>query len=886
MYSLKHSQLITKILIFQIIAHRFVYYSQSTGSPVTDRETFFMRNSTRPKTLKWLLETPERKITTIDLQNEEGATALHKAAARSPECAALLVDAKACINIRTHKGALYGGLGTPFHYAMKSTRLTTKNMHKVVCLLLEAGAHVNQSMMDGNTPLHLSVMGNHEDTVGELLKREPALNTKNKNECTPLILAAKESRVKLVKMLLEAEADVNVRDVQMRGALYWAVRGVDAREPGELDHLATVKALVLGKADIDMLDIHGDTALHWAALSHYRPGSKDSGGTSVAAVVNLVASPIVPRSYPKVAKLLLMYKATVDVQNRRGNTALHRATAGYDISLVRLLVESRADPESVNAKSVQVSWQLDAARPQKPLAVAKANPPWDVKQLPHVIQWNLARRKAQTMSNDEIVAYLSGLRGVASPRTHQVCLIATPGLHSDKMLAVASTLKSSRLMDTVTEQASRLAQFKKRIERAACCNLPLRVVKIRDAGSVITLAGTDRSIKALKIYFQVEREIPCDGGLVRVQTQLARRQDMSKQAAAKLDGPNSNFTVNLLRVPTVKGHAKTYVIDVRALLRLNTVKYRTVRLHVHQYEHGGATGRENKISLRFCDVEVDPKGTAACSDFLVTIKNVTKHTRVSLSLMDERGLLLARATMSRENFKYFVRSKTGRLTNRQHVKIFKNDVDSSDTGVLTGEPFGVAVVSIFNPEFSQKYAPNLMEVTKHAVAKIHKLVDGELITAKIAKLVREFLKQPTRILRYLIRRMVAGEYPHNEIKHFRQAIMTRADLHLILLRLALFDLQVHYHRPKGKSRSPLFFYKFFSKTLVFHANAASDLLGNLKYDIQGYLHTASEQRELEIMELRATRQACHISLYFQHFAGLCSKFRFDVIVKTALAYIR
>ena len=856
-----------------MMPYRFVYYSSSGGTATssTDRETFFMRNSCRPKTLQWLLETPKRKVTTIDLQNEHGATALHKAAARSPQCAALLVEAKACMNIRTNKGALYGGLGTPFHYAMKSTRLTTKNLHAIVCMLLDAGAHINQSMVDGSTPLHLAVAGNHIDTVAELLRRDPDLNAKNKGECTPLMLASKDSCVDLVKMLLEAEADVNVRDVQMRCALYWAVRGLDAKEPGEPDHIACVKALVLGNADVDMLDIHGDTALHWAALSFYRPA--DSLANTPA---KMIASQVVPRSYPKICKLLLDYKATVDVQNRRGNTALHRATAGYDITTVRMLIEARADPESVNAKSVQVSWQLDAARPQKPLAVAKANPPWDVKQLPHVLQWNLARRKSEKMPNTEIVSYLSGLRGVASPRTHQIILTATPGLHSDKMLAVSSPIKSNRLMDTVTEQASRLAQFKKRIERAAGCSLPLRVVKIRDAGSIITLAGTDRSIKALKEFYKIEREVPCDGALIRVQTQLARRQDMSKKAAARFVGPNGNFTVKLLRVPNVKGYEKSFLIEVRALLRLSSVKYRTVQLQVSQHEEGENGSPHKKKLLRSCEVEVDPKGTAGCPDFFITVKNVTKFTRVILTLLDERGLVLARSTMTRENFKYFVRSKTGRLTNRQHVKIFKQDTDTTDAGVLTKEHFGVAVVSIFDPEMSKADTGNLIKVAAHSIARMHKLVDGEPITAEIAKLVREQVKQPTRILRFLISRMVAGEYAHEEIKHYRQAVMARADMHLILLRIGLFDLQVHHNRPKGKNRSPLFYSKFFAKNLVFHANSAADLLGNLKYDVQGYLPTASEQRTVEIMELHSTRQSCHVSLYFQHFAGLYSKFRYHV----------
>ncbi len=97
----------------------------------------------------------------------------------------------------------------------------------------------------------------HLDEISDLIKANPdCLNETNKQGETALILASREGRTDVVKILVSAGARLDITDVYKYTALICAVRG---------EHTVIVKNLLKAKAVVDYADINGDPALLWAA---------------------------------------------------------------------------------------------------------------------------------------------------------------------------------------------------------------------------------------------------------------------------------------------------------------------------------------------------------------------------------------------------------------------------------------------------------------------------------------------------------------------------------------------------------------------------------------------------------------------------------------------
>ena len=79
---------------------------------------------------------------------------------------------------------------------------------------------------------------NNIDDLKMLIEKvEPELNinTKNKDGCAPLIVAAKNCHSSIIKVLIEAKTDIEAKDKNGKTALGWATYKGD---------LASIKALI------------------------------------------------------------------------------------------------------------------------------------------------------------------------------------------------------------------------------------------------------------------------------------------------------------------------------------------------------------------------------------------------------------------------------------------------------------------------------------------------------------------------------------------------------------------------------------------------------------------------------------------------------------------
>jgi hypothetical protein len=126
------------------------------------------------------------------------------------------------------------------------------------------------------------------------------------NDVTGLQIATSFGLKEIVRLLLEAKADVNVRDNDGRTALYIAASN---------GHEAVVKLLLEAKADANVGDRYGVTPLYIAASN----------------------------GHEAIVKLLLEAKADANVRDRYGGTALYCAASNGHEEVVKLLLEAKAD---------------------------------------------------------------------------------------------------------------------------------------------------------------------------------------------------------------------------------------------------------------------------------------------------------------------------------------------------------------------------------------------------------------------------------------------------------------------------------------------------------------------------------------------------------------
>ena len=105
------------------------------------------------------------------------------------------------------------------------------------------------------------------DVTEELLPRHGAVvapahvNARSKGGETALHIAAKAGRVRNVKQLVAARAQVDLQDRKGRTPLMYAIRGSSTKKPDRASQVNVVQILLDAKADVNLRDHDGLTAL-------------------------------------------------------------------------------------------------------------------------------------------------------------------------------------------------------------------------------------------------------------------------------------------------------------------------------------------------------------------------------------------------------------------------------------------------------------------------------------------------------------------------------------------------------------------------------------------------------------------------------------------------
>lgn len=185
-----------------------------------------------------------------------GRTALHVAAAQrdSYRLVSYLVGKGADVNARDNSTDFLGG-ATGFTPLMLAARSLDD---RTVRLLLGQGADVSASTTTGATAVIDAVSARNPAALRLLLGHGAKVNfAYGPIRQTPLILAAFQEAPEIVKILLQAGADVSAKDALGSNALTWAAMS-------ERDDVDTVAALLQAGASADVKNAMNETPLSWA----------------------------------------------------------------------------------------------------------------------------------------------------------------------------------------------------------------------------------------------------------------------------------------------------------------------------------------------------------------------------------------------------------------------------------------------------------------------------------------------------------------------------------------------------------------------------------------------------------------------------------------------
>lgn len=191
--------------------------------------------------------------------------------------------------------------------------------------------------------LSIAAREGHLQIVKLLLTAGADVNVRN-DYGTAFQLAVDQGHLEIVKLLFTAGADFNAQNEDTNSALHIAV---SSNHPETVDYLLTVGA------DVNMQGYHKETALHVAVSEGYLGIVKLllTAGADVdiqdyyeKTALHTAAS----KGYLKITELLITAGADVNIQDYREDTALHLAVSEGNLEIVKLLFTAGVDVNILN----------------------------------------------------------------------------------------------------------------------------------------------------------------------------------------------------------------------------------------------------------------------------------------------------------------------------------------------------------------------------------------------------------------------------------------------------------------------------------------------------------------------------------------------------------
>ena len=257
----------------------------------------------------------------IDRQNEDGWTALHKAVYHEHnDVTRTLIVAGADLNRQDNDGE------TALHKAAEEEE------NELTTTLIEAGADLNIQDKNGDTALHCAVWNGRNETTTTLIKAGADINIQNKEGVTPIQKAVERGHHKITSTLIKAGARV-----------------------AKIKNKKVLQCLIDAGADLSIKDNDGNTALHWAAFE--RDSEVEAALMMAGADINIrnkkgetPLSIAAGRGNNKVLQSLIEAGADLNIQDNEGDTAFHSAAIERQSEVGAVLIKAGADLNIRNKK--------------------------------------------------------------------------------------------------------------------------------------------------------------------------------------------------------------------------------------------------------------------------------------------------------------------------------------------------------------------------------------------------------------------------------------------------------------------------------------------------------------------------------------------------------
>ncbi|KXX76648.1 Ankyrin repeat domain-containing protein 50, partial [Madurella mycetomatis] len=219
------------------------------------------------------------------------------------------------------------------------------------------GPEINSVDKHGRTPLSYAVWSGNVAIVKLLIQAGAQVDIEDNTGGTPLSYAVCSGHREMMKLLLERENQVGPEDVIVKELLFSAAKKGDE---------GVVQLLLdTGKAKVDSKDNNGRTPLSWAASNGHHtvakllldsgadPNSKDGNGRAPL----LYAA---ENGHEDVIKRLLVEKANVNAQDNIGFTALHWVAQKGHEGVMSLLLKNLADIEKKDKYgATPLAWTIE-----------------------------------------------------------------------------------------------------------------------------------------------------------------------------------------------------------------------------------------------------------------------------------------------------------------------------------------------------------------------------------------------------------------------------------------------------------------------------------------------------------------------------------------------
>jgi len=202
----------------------------------------------------------------------------------------------------------------------------------IQCLVLELGFDINKKNSKGKTALENNLFFNNKQIAGMFLNFDSQFDLYNQKDRKLYVDGIIEKNVELFKGFLRYIKDINIKDEQGRNLVFNEVMK-DYYYQGRYEDFQMLDILIEKGIDINCIDNSGKTPLMYMVEYGVRIKDKQRRGYFIKRLKNF-----------------LKYKVNLNIQDKDGQTVIHKVVIADDLEVLENLLEKKVD---VNLKDKQ-----------------------------------------------------------------------------------------------------------------------------------------------------------------------------------------------------------------------------------------------------------------------------------------------------------------------------------------------------------------------------------------------------------------------------------------------------------------------------------------------------------------------------------------------------